>query len=382
MTYRIQTFRSLSLAEPAWRALEQTASATAFQSFRWLEAWARHVSPRVGETPLIVVGTGADGEPQFLLPLATQAVQGATVLGWLGQSHSTYAMGLFAPGKAQALDADGLRDILAQVRAEVGALSAVQLRSQPVAWRGVANPFAGLEVQPAANRGHLVPLTPDDTAGILSRLSRSARSKLRRDAKRLAAQPGFAFETAHDPDRRLALLDAFLAQKARQLAERGIPNPFEGREIVAFYRDLATPRPDAPAVLECSALHVAGAVVATATSISFNRCRHLLTLSLGDVDPEIRRLSPGLMLMQMLMEQASADGMTGYDLGAGDGQHKAVWQPEPIELVDAYVPLTLGGYAVTLTASSGALAKRLIKGNPRLWRVAQQARKLMRTSGL
>jgi CelD/BcsL family acetyltransferase involved in cellulose biosynthesis len=45
------------------------------------------------------------------------------------------------------------------------------------------------------------------------------------------------------------------------------------------------------------------------------------------------------------------------------------------------VPLTLGGYAVTLTASSGALAKRLIKGNPRLWHVAQQARKLLRGSG-
>lgn len=353
-----------------------------FQSFRWLDAWARHVSPSRGETPLIVLGTRADGEPEFLLPLAVQSVQGTSVLGWLGQGHATYAMGLYAPGAAELIDAAGLREIIAQAREEAATLSSVQLRSQPVAWRGGVNPFTRLEHQPAANRGHLVPLTPDDTAGVSSRLSRSARSKLRRDGKRLAALPGFAFETAHEPGRRLALLEAFLAQKARQLAERGIPNPFEGREIVAFYRDLATSRPDAPAVLECSALHVGGTVVATATSISFNRCRHLLTLSLGDPEPDVLKLSPGLTLMQMLMEQASRDGMTGYDLGAGDGQHKAVWQPEPVELVDAYVPLTFGGYAVTLTASSGALAKRLIKGNPKLWRAAQQARKLLRASGL
>lgn len=381
MPHHLQIFRKLDEAEPLWRRLEATGAGTAFQSYRWLAAWEAHVAPARGEQSLIVAGSTADGEPQFLLPMATQTVQSATVLGWLGQAHATYAMGLYAPGVAQTLTPDGLKAILALVRTEVIGLSAVQLRNQPAGWGGAANPFAGLEAIPSANRSHLVALTPGQPESLAGTLSKATRGKLKRSTRRLEDLPGFRFERAANNEQRLALLDIFLAQKKQQFAERGIANPFEAPGIAAFYRDLATEREGTPALLECSALHAHGEVLATATSISYDTCRHLLTLSLGDMAPEILKLSPGLTLMQLLMEQASADGMSAYDLGAGEGQHKAIWQPSPVPLVDVYMPLSIGGYAVTLAASGGALAKRFIKSNRRLWQAAQQARKLLRASG-
>lgn len=381
MANHLQIFRTLDEAKPVWRRLEATGAGTAFQSYRWAEAWTAHVSASRGERPLIIAGSNAQGEPQFLLPLATQTIQGATVLGWLGQSHATYAMGVYAPGAAETLTPDCLKSMLSLVRSEVIGLSALQLRNQPASWRGAANPFSGLDAVPSANRSHVVALTPGTPADVAGTLSKSTRGKLKRSARRLEALPGFTFESAASNERRLALLETFFAQKKKQFAERGIGNPFEEPSIASFYRDLATAREGAPALLECSALHTQGEVLATATSISSGACRHLLTLSLGDMAPEVLKLSPGLTLMQLLMEQASADGLPAYDLGAGEGQHKVIWQPAPVELFDVYMPLTIGGYAVTLAASGGALAKRLIKSNRRLWQAAQQARKLLRASG-
>ena len=53
---RISIHRDLADAEREWRAFEQTADCTVFQSYEWLSAWQRNIGARTGVVPAIVMG--------------------------------------------------------------------------------------------------------------------------------------------------------------------------------------------------------------------------------------------------------------------------------------------------------------------------------------
>lgn len=375
---RIVVYDSVAAAEAAWRTLEPGALTTAFQSYRWQEAWCRIVGAARGERPVIVVVLDGEGKPSALLPFAVSSVQGAKVLGWQGQDHATYGMGLYAPGVAERLGPAELDVILDHARDVVPEISALRLTSQPTVWQGVANPFTHLGAQEAASRSYQLRLEADFDVQLARTLKKDTRGKLRRAGTSLAALPDFSTGTPATVKARLALLDSFFTQKARQLAERGIPNPFDKPEIAAFYRDLASGEANRDPLLDCHELSAGGSVIATATSIRFQSQRHLLTLSLGSVDPALLKHSPGLVLMRHLMGDAAAEGTITYDFGAGDGKHKSIWQPKTVPLFESHMPLSLRGYAVSLAAASGSAVKRMIKNNQTLWQAAQSARRLLR----
>ncbi len=317
----------------------------------------------------------------MLLPFALSSFQGAAVLGWQGQEHATYGMGLYAPGVAERIDRETLDVLLDQIRDRVPGISALRLKSQPLSWQGIANPFARLGAQEGASRSYQLGLEADFEAQLARTLKKDTRGKLRRAGNALAALPGFSVGRAATQAERLALLDSFFAQKARQLAERGIAEPVrEARRSRPSTVNSPAARQSIRRCWIAMRLSAAGEVVATATSIGFQNQSHLLTLSLGAGDPGLLKHSPGLVLMREVMAAAACDGVTAYDFGAGDGQHKSIWRPEPVPLFETHVALNIRGYAASITAASGSAVKRVIKNHPALWQAAQSARRLLRAT--
>ena len=51
----LSVHHDLAAIEQMWRAFEQTADCTPFQTFDWLSAWQRHVGTLAGVTPAIVI---------------------------------------------------------------------------------------------------------------------------------------------------------------------------------------------------------------------------------------------------------------------------------------------------------------------------------------
>ena len=72
-------------SKPEWRAFEQDADATAFQSFGWLAAWYRHIGAPAGVRPAIVSARGGDGS--LLLRCRSRSSP-----GWCGASRSSAAI--------------------------------------------------------------------------------------------------------------------------------------------------------------------------------------------------------------------------------------------------------------------------------------------------
>jgi CelD/BcsL family acetyltransferase involved in cellulose biosynthesis len=81
---RITIHGDLASVERDWRAFEQTADSTVFQSFDWVSLWQRHIGERNGVVPAIVTGRDGQGQLLCLLPLSIEPGAAGRRLTWLG----------------------------------------------------------------------------------------------------------------------------------------------------------------------------------------------------------------------------------------------------------------------------------------------------------
>jgi CelD/BcsL family acetyltransferase involved in cellulose biosynthesis len=358
--------------EARWSALQDIVPCTAAQTYSYAEAWARLVLAPQGGTPLIAIGVDAQGRDLFLWAFEIESACGLKVMKWLGESHASYAMGLFRPELAPRFGARDLQSLLAAVARFAGA-SAAFLCAQPYEWDGIVNPFATLRHQSAPSNGYAVRV--GNFTEIYHRcFSKSSRAKAQRKERRLREAGPLVFGWAATEAERLALLDTLFAQKARQLAELGVKNPFDA-EVRSFYREMALLAEDDPARLRLGYLTVNGEVAATHSG---TLCHDRLSICLSSLTAgEVQRLSPGALLLRHQIEEACEQGVAYYDLGAGAGPNKDEWCDMVQPCFDNFVAFGPLGLLATLPAAASASVKRAIKSNRHLWPLLQRWRQAL-----
>ena len=358
-----------------WAELEADGAGTLFQSFRWIDAWCRTVAPSRNERPLIVAGYGANGRVEFILPMAVRRAKGLSVLGWLGQEHAGYNMGLYADGGRRLPRGEALAELLHTVAASDPAIGLIHLAGQPARWAGADNPLSTLPPQPAANSAFVLSINGTFEAVYERSVSKSTRTALKRKQKKLAEHGGFTIDDAATADERLRRLDVYFRQKARQLATIGAADPFADPAIKAFYRDLCGAGGREP-VHQSLVARIGEQVLATANGITHRGRFYLLTASLDDVG-ELGKYSPGTILFLEQVRRQIAAGSTVYDFGAGDGRHKSMWSPQRLDLFETYMPTSAAGWAHSTLRSTHCYAKRVVKNNPALFDMARKMRRLV-----
>lgn len=352
-----------------WETMQAKAPCTSAQTYDWAHAWTEHVLGPEKREPVIVVGYGADGTPLFLLPFEMEARFGLRLLKWLGQDHANYNMGLFLPEAAQGLVASDMSRILRKAARQAGAAAAC-LDAQPLTWDGVANPFAQLPHQRSPNSGYAIRLG-DFTALYESRFSKRSRATLERKERRLRELGPLCYGWAETRDEKLALLETFFTQKARQFAALGIKNIFDVHAR-AFYRALVLLEGDNPSRLRLGYVTLDEKVLATFSgTICHNRMGVVLS-SLAEGDAQ--RQSPGALLMRHQIKEASDAGIAFFDLGVGQARHKDEWCNVVQDLFDSFIAFKPQGMLLTLPLAAASRFKRTIKSNNYLWSAAQVMR--------
>ena len=365
--------RDIPSLKGLWETMQGAVPSAASQTFDWARAWAEHVLEPAGVAPIVVVGYGPGGTPLFLWPFEMRSQSGFRVLRWLSQDHANYAMGLFAPGAAQAFTGTDMERLLHEVGRRADAAAAL-LEAQPAIWEGVSNPFARLPHQHASNSGYAVKL--EDFAALYeSRFSKRSRNTLDRKERRLADMGEVAYGWAQTTEEKQTVLDAFFAQKEKQLAAMGVSNIFDGAAR-AFYRDLALLADDNPSRLRLGFVTLNGAVLATFNGFVWQDRMEIALSSL--TEGETQRQSPGALLLRHQIKDACQAGLAYYDLGVGKARHKDEWCTIEYALFDSFIPLKPQGLLITLPRATAARLKRMIKSNRHLWSFAQAVRKTVR----
>ncbi len=368
----------LAALEAEWRALEERAIVTPYQSQGWIRAFAETAGIAHALTLRVVTVRGLHGALLAILPFTITRRNGIRFAEFIGGKHANYHMGVFDRDFAAGLDAKAALALLRACAAQIGGLDAFIFVNQPVDWNGIANPLAALAAGPSPSRSYKLSLTPGDADGSLRRaMSSHAHKKLKNKRNRFQSFGPSEVVKARGAQEVERILGAFLVQKARRFAEMGLPDPFADPAIRDFLRRGATACGDMPAPIELYALEVQGEPVATYVgAVQGQRFSGMATaFAMGS---EIAKSSPGEILLIDLIRLKCADGVTTFDLGVGEARYKTTICDASDLLVDSFLPLTPKGRAFAAFSQAKRALKRRIKASPRALAFALQILGLLR----
>lgn len=362
----------LAAIEQVWRAFEQTADGTAFQTFEWLSTWQRYIGAPDGVRPAVVVGRDAGGELLFILPLAVTDRRYGRVLSFLGSELCDYNAPMLAPEFAHVVTEPLLEQVFERLHSRFG-YDVIVFEKMPETVGTQPNPLLKLTTMLHPSGAYMTWLGADWDTFYREKRSSSTRQRDRSKRKKLGRVG--EVRTVHpmsDADI-VATLDTLMAQKARTFARMGVSNVFARPGHREFYQALAT-NPATRQLTHVSRLQVGHETAAANLGLMFRDRYYYVLVSYGD--GEISRFSPGTAHLRDLMQYAIDRGFRIFDFTVGDEPYKREWCDES-PLYDHIAGASARGAIVAAGLRAVVAVKRRIKRNPTLWKVACRAREVL-----
>jgi CelD/BcsL family acetyltransferase involved in cellulose biosynthesis len=272
-----------------------------------------------------------------ILPFGVSSRRGITTASYLGGSHCNLNSPLFDPAFGRSLDRPAVESLLHDYCLAAGA-DVLVLANQPATWGGHAHVFACLGTQASTDVLARIETDANYESYADAQLSKDARSKLRRKAKKLD-EAGARLLVAHTPDEVDLVLDAYLDQKAKRLAAIGADNPFAEPGVAAFLRQATL------AGEGCLQLfgYVQGTeVLAVAGWLRRGEQASLMIMSF-DADADQARNSPGEVLLTRIMAGTLGQGLSRLDFGLGTERYKTTWSNAGTPMFDTTFAVTAKG---------------------------------------
>jgi len=364
----------LAAIEQEWRAFEQTADCTPFQTFDWLSTWQRHIGTVNGVTPAVVIARRG-GDIVMLMPLAVR--QGcARRLTFLGQDLCDYNAPLLAPDFSATIGQDGFAGIWRDIRALLQATAALRhdaiaLAKMPETIGAQPNPLLSLDVRLHPSGSYETVLGTDWEQFYTAKRSSATRRRDRTKVKRLGEMGEVKFVNP-DTSAELALtLDALVRQKGKSFVRMGVPNIFERPGYAAFFQELAT-APRMRPLVHLSRLDVGDIWAATNLGLTFRDCYYHVLASYDD--GEVSRFGPGAAHLRELLRFAITRGLKRFDFTIGDEPYKRDWCESEQRLYDHSTAATWRGWPSATVSASWRRIKRAIKQAGPLWSAVVRVR--------
>jgi len=368
---RVDIVTELGHAEPVWRRLEDPAQfSTPYQRFDLLANWQRQVGARQNLSPFIVIAHDGEGRPLLLLPLALTHEHGVGAACFMGGKHTTFNMALWDRDFAKEATAADLAALLSGIR-DRSAADVLALTQQPKRWRDISNPFAIGPRQPSVNDCPVLTMLPGAPATDM--ISSSFRRRLKSKERKLSS-PGHRYHVADTDAEIERLLDWFFRIKPLRMAEQKLPNVFAEAGVENFIRHTCLTRlADGGRAIDIHALECDEEVIALYAGVAdgqrFSMMFNTYTMS------DRSRYSPGLILMRDIIDHYAERGYCALDLGIGSDEYKRQFCKSDEPIFDSFISLSSRGKPVALAMSGVNRAKRLVKRNPTLLRIAQRLRR-------
>ena len=366
---RIAVFEDLAAIERDWRAFEQIADGTVFQTFDWLSTWQRHIGARNSVWPAIVVAYDASGAMLALLPLAVCKCGLARELAFLGSELCDYNAPLLAPGFSEQVDRARFLALWAEISKLVQANprlhhDTIILTKMPEKVGAQTNPMRHLGGTINPSGAYLTHLTGDWETFYTAKRSSATRRRDRTKRKKLSemgeiryVEPAAGGETLHT-------LDILMTQKARLFAHMGVGNLFAKPGHAEFYRAIAGD-PALRALVHISRLDVGAIPAAVNLGLTYRGCYYHLLASYDDGD--VSRFGPGAAHLHDLMHQAIDRGFGVFDFTIGDERYKRDWCDTELTLYDYIAAATWRGALIATPLLAAKRLKRWIKQTPAVW---------------
>lgn len=327
---------------PHWQVLEQACPERFgyFQSFDWCRAWARGFlsgPDALGEMRLLALWR--EGRIALLWPaMVSSAPMGVRVLSALGEPHTQYNSVLYDPALVNVGTAHQFR---AELQSAAG-FDLVNLASVPAgSWldRTIAD-FS--TAAPGSNETAFFDLASiDDLEQYNASLSGTLRRKRKERRRRMARAGNIGFQVFWPHQAEFArLISDCVVWKRRWLSETGRYS--QGFSIEGYERFLSqlTGNCGSRSGAVLFVLDIDGAPAAA--ELGFIH-RNDFYAYIGGFDWDYRQLSPGKVLMEMVIEWLHAAGVARYDLLGNPAEYKSTWSNTTVALTGYVLPVSLRG---------------------------------------
>jgi CelD/BcsL family acetyltransferase involved in cellulose biosynthesis len=374
LSFRIHT--DLASIEGEWRAFEQTADATPFQSFDWLSTWQRRVGTLDGTVPAVAIGRFGDGRTAFIFPLAVEPRRLMRRLCWLGQNLCDYNAPLLAREFFNRVTPDGFRTLWGELLKEIRSDPRlrhdwIEFEKMPQTVGAQTNPFTFLGVTPNANSAHITRLGGEWQSFYRAKRSSATRRRDRAKRKHMAEFGEIGFLTASDVNDIRQTLETLWEQKKLIFARKGIADIFERPGYREFFLDFAT-NPRSRQLAHISRVEIGSTCAAANFAIVFGDCYYHVLSSY--CDGQLAHYGPGALHLRDLMAYAIGRGLQRFDFTIGDEHYKSEWCDVRLELFDYSAATTWRGFPASVASQMRRRVKRAIKQTPAAWRLVSKLR--------
>lgn len=381
-TLDVSVYDSADLVRNEWRALELISPCSVYQSYDWIANWATQVGTLARIQPRIAIGR-LGAETAFILPMGVKQRGPFRVLTWLGDTHTNFHMGLYAPSflsrlRPSGAGADGqpgsIKIIMDALCKALGKIDLLELCCQPTTWQGHTNPFAMLPRHPSHNHGFSLSLLPSFDEALKRKNGARKRKKLRWQTNQLKDHGGARLIRASDAATIDRAFDAAFAQMAVRFDRAGIWNRFNDAGVQDFMRNLAHEGvgQTKPAMV-IYALEIAGTV--RATFAGGHQGDQFSGYFISYADDAFSHISPGEMIIHLTVKDCAERGVQQFDFGRGEERYKTSWCDTTVPMFETSLALTPLGRLFTGYERVKLLGKRIVRNNPHLWEMAKRVRK-------
>ncbi|MEE9314826.1 MAG: GNAT family N-acetyltransferase [Rhizobiaceae bacterium] len=368
----IQIYDELEPLKETWKNLESNGVCSLYQRFEWMQGWTTRVAGPARIKPRLVLGS-VGGTPLFIFPLGLRKRGPFTVVSWLGDSHTNFHMGLSSKEFLRMITPADMRKLIDHIITSFGRVDILELCCQPVVWEQRTNPFTYLKWQESHNHGFALKLEDSFKATLDRKNGSRKRKKYRWQRNKLEAIGGAKLRLAESRDEVNEFLDVAFQQMGRRFNKSGIWNRFQDEGVASFMRELAivSLQNEEPA-LQIYGLEIDGKL--RATFAGGVRGKQFSGCFISLANDEYSYISPGEMIIYLVIEDCVHRGFEFFDLGRGEERYKTSWCDSTIAMFETNVAFTKFGVSYALYERAKLSLKRLVRNNKTLWKIAKKIR--------
>ena len=359
--YKIEIFSALDDVAQRWINLERRGHASPFQSHAWCRAHYAHLGrPKDAALSLIMVVDSAEGKDVMLLPLMLSPDEGGRrMISFIDLGVSDYAAPVVAADFTP--DAKLMRDLWGRIvellpRADYLAFDKIP---EKIAER--TNPLlAAFPVETAVLKSYDLRFPECWEDYHMEILSHRTRKNLRQRWRKLKGRGETGFMHGDTPQKAQELFDILLRQRRERFAELGREEILNRPEYVDFYRSMiASDEEQTPGII--TALTVDSQPIALLYGLLY-KGRYFMLLSSFE-GGEWGHYSPGLLMVESMMQWLHGRGIREYDFTIGSEPYKLKLGGQEHSLYEHMQAFSLQGRCLTGASSAKKTIKSLLGKN-------------------
>lgn len=354
-----------------WENVQSNSPISVYQRYGWIEEYLKATMLSNKIKPFIAVGK-FNGEVVFILPFA---ITGKIIkrIQFIGGSHVNFNLGIFPSFYAPLMTKYTMRVIFKRIASLTPGMGYMKLCCQPTEWRNELNPLLHLPNQLSANPAFILNLEGGFDETLARGNAKRKRKKFRQQCRMAEGLGGYELvipETESDIDK---IVSIFFEQKSERLKRLGIPDVFSDESINQFVSSMARNSFDRnDPLLRLYALKVGDDIIAVFGGGVFEG-RLSGYFSSIDMNKHVS-LSPGEMLLYLVVQDSCERGYTQMDLGAGEERYKKSWSSEVIQMYDIIMPLSFVSLPIVTLRRLYGEFRRYCRTNQKIWGAFKKAR--------